>query len=275
MELTKYLIIFTLVVGLSAHTYADENIGPIHDGHIHYDEDVWAALSPEDAVQLLISQNITRALVSATPTEGAEKLYRVNPEVVIPMLRPYKNWRHRYLWFKDPDLNAYLLDHLARVPYRGIGEFHVFGVDADTKQMKEMIELARERHLVLHPHTDLAGMKSILSKASDINVIWAHGGFDVPVEILRELFEMYPKLYIELSLREGMVDEDGLLTGQWKSFLEKYSNRFLVGMDTYKPSRWADLPEIVAETRHWLNQLPTDVAGNISRKNLDQLFPGN
>jgi hypothetical protein len=258
---------------ISVGAYAFDKAYPIHDGHIHYDEDVWDALSPEDAVQLLLSENITRALVSATPTEGAEMLYRVNPDVVIPMLRPYKNWRHRYLWFKDPDLKAYMLEHLARVPYRGVGEFHVFGNDANTKPVEDMIELVRERGLSLHPHTDLSGMKILLSKASDINVIWAHGGFDVPVESLRELFEAYPKLYIELSLRDGMVGEDGKLTQTWKSFLEAYPKRFLIGMDTYKPSRWAELPEIAAAARLWLNQLPVDIAEKISRENLDRLFP--
>lgn len=273
MEQTKYLLICIILVGCSAHMRVAENIYPIHDGHIHYDKDVWIALPPADAIRLLLAENITRALVSATPTEGAEMLYREHPGVVIPMLRPYKDWRHRYTWFKDPDLNAYLLKHLARVPYRGIGEFHVFGMDADSKPVEEMIELVRERGLVLHPHTDLVGMKIILSKADEVNVIWAHGGFDVPVEILHELFESYQKLYIELSLREGMVDDNGQLTMKWKSFLEKYPDRFLVGMDTYKPGRWAELHEITTETRQWLNQLPVGVAENISRKNLDRLFP--
>ena len=44
-------------------------------------------------------------------------------------------------------------------------------------------------------------------------------------------------------------------------------------MDTYKPSRWADLPEIAADARHWLRQLPDDVAVDIARNNLDKLFP--
>ena len=44
-------------------------------------------------------------------------------------------------------------------------------------------------------------------------------------------------------------------------------------MDTYKPGRWADLPEIAAETRDWLAQLPDDVAADIARNNLDRLFP--
>ncbi|MDH5570673.1 MAG: hypothetical protein OEY89_02845 [Gammaproteobacteria bacterium] len=245
----------------------------IHDAHIHYDQDVWEALPAAHALRMLSNENISRALVSATPTEGAEKLYRANPEIVIPMLRPYKSWRHRYFWFKDPELKAYLLAHLARVPYRGFGEFHVFGKDADSVPMEQMIELARERKLVLHPHTDLEGMRIILQKAADIVVIWAHGGFDVPVETLRDLLDKYPMLYIELSFREAMLDDEQQLTSQWNNFLVNYPKRFLVGMDTYKPSRWADLPETAAEVRHWLKQLPDDVAVDIARNNLDRLFP--
>ncbi len=271
--MTYHRIIAGLLAASPLFVNAAINPAAIHDGHIHYDEDVWEALPPADAIDMLKRENIQRALVSATPTEGAEMLYNADPETVIPMLRPYKSWRHRYLWFKDAELKDYLLEHLARVPYRGFGEFHVFGTDADTKPMEAMIELARERKLALHPHTDPEGMRLILKKAPDIPVLWAHGGFNVPVDTLRELLDMYPKLYIELSLREGMLDDDQRLTLQWKQFLVDYRKRFLVGMDTYKPGRWADLPEIAAETRDWLQQLADDVAADISRNNLDRLFP--
>ena len=273
--MTNVRLVICSTILLSVFTVdAGDDVYSIHDGHIHYDKDVWEALPPKDAIQLLAKVNIKRALVSATPTEGAEMLYRENPEVVIPMLRPYKNWRHRYLWFKDPELKAYLLDHLSRVPYRGFGEFHVFGEDADSAPVEAMIGLARERKLVLHPHTDLAGMRILLAKAPDIVVIWAHGGFDVSVDTLREMLEQYPMLYIELSFREGMIDSMEQLTPKWKEFLVKYRSRFLVGTDTYKPSRWADLPEIAADIRHWLDQLPADTAEDIARNNLDRLFPG-
>jgi len=270
----RRLVLFVLLIAAVCSTaIADDASYSIHDGHIHYDQDVWETLPPAEAIRMLKQQNINRALVSATPAEGAEMLYRADPELVIPMLRPYKSWRHRYLWFNDPDLKAFLLDHMGRVPYRGFGEFHVFGQDADSIPMEEMIELARERKLVLHPHTDLEGMRIILQKSPDIVVMWAHGGFNVPVDTLRELLDEYPMLYIELSLREGMLDDEQQLTPQWKKFLVNYRQRFLVGMDTYKPSRWADLPEIAAETRHWLEQLPETVAADISRNNLDRLFP--
>ena len=265
------MIFLTTVLSLTAN--AGEISGSIHDGHIHYDQDVWETLPTAEAISMLKQQNIQRALVSATPSEGAEMLYRADPELVIPMLRPYKSWRHRYLWFNDPDLKSYMLEHLARAPYRGVGEFHVFGEDADSIPMEEMIELARERKLALHPHTNLEGMRIILEKSPDINVLWAHGGFNVPVATLREYLDTYPKLYIELSLREGMLDDEQRLTAEWKQFLVDYRTRFLVGMDTYKPSRWADLPEIAAETRGWLAQLPADVAADIARNNLDRLFP--
>lgn len=244
-----------------------------HESHIHYDQDVWDALSPAEAIRLLKEENIERAMVSATPTQGAEMLYREDSDLVIPMLRPYKDWRDRYLWFKDPNLKNYLLEHLSRVPYRGFGEFHVFGKDADSQPVEEMIKIARTRKLVLHPHTDIAGMLILLSKAHDIPVIWAHSNFKVPVSVLRNLLNKYPKLYLELSLREGLVDDDNNLTEEWKQFLTDYQTRFLVGMDTYKPSRWAELPELAEYERHWLSQLPDNVAADIARNNLEQLIP--
>lgn len=273
----KLLIIAIKITALMIITAVNaddsDNLQPIHDAHIHYDSDVWDALSPAEAIEMLNEENIQRALVSATPTEGAEKLYRQDPDIVIPMLRPYKNSRHRYQWFKDTELKNYLLKHLKRAPYRGFGEFHVFSEDANTKPIEQMVELARERNLVLHPHTNLEGMRILLAKAHDIPVLWAHGGFDVPVETLRKLMKKYPKLIIELSLRDGIVNEENKLTDVWKTFLTNNRTRFLTGMDTYKPSRWADLPEIADATRHWLNQLPKGVAEDIARNNLDRLFP--
>ena len=266
---TIYTFGFFLFV--SPVIYADA--AQFHDGHIHYDQDVWEALPPAEAIELLQEENIERALVSATPTEGAEMLYRQNDEIVVPMLRPYKSWRHRHLWFKDPELKAYLLSHLKRVPYRGFGEFHIFGQDMNNAPVDDMIELARERKLVLHPHTDLAGMRLLLEKTAGIPVMWAHGGFDVPIEVLRELLDRYPDLTIDLSLREGLIDENARLNSEWISMFTNYQTRFLVGADTFKPSRWADLPEISEDIRQWLAQLPEPIAEDISRNNFERLFP--
>ena len=222
----KQFIILTTFAFLPVSAMCDSTM-VIHDAHIHYDEDVWQALPAADAINFLKQQNIQRALVSATPTEGAEKLYRADPDLVIPMLRPYRDVRHRYLWFNDAELKSYLLMHLGKAPYRGFGEFHVFGNDANSVPVEEMIALARERSLALHAHTDLEGMRIILKKSSDINVIWAHAGFDVALPVLREMLESYPQFYIELSFREGMLDKDDQLTPEWKNLLIQMEQRVL------------------------------------------------
>ena len=73
----------------------------IFDGHIHYSRDVWDKLPPQRALELLTEAGITRAVVSATPGEGAERLYRAAPDRVVPFLRPYSRREHRYTWSRD------------------------------------------------------------------------------------------------------------------------------------------------------------------------------
>jgi hypothetical protein len=51
-----------------------------------------------------------------------------------------------------------------------------------------------------------------------------------------------------------------------------YPQRFLVGTDTYSPRRWAEITDLVAEARHWLAQLPADIAEHIAYRNADRLF---
>ena len=266
------ILSFIVLAVFSLHLHADQEI-EIHDAHIHYDDEMWKALPPADALQILKDLNIKRVLVSSTPTEGAAMLYAADSEMVVPMLRPYDSWRHRYFWFKDPELKNYLLKQLKLAPYKGIGEFHVSGQDMDTPQIEQMIELATEYKLALHAHTDLEGMQILLKKSKGLVVIWAHGGFNVALSQLTQMLEQYPQFYIELSLREGMLDNNENLTQSWRQALIRYHRRFLTGMDTYKPSRWADLPEISADSRHWLKQLPEDVIVDIARDNLGRLFP--
>ena len=266
------VLLATLLPGRFIH--AAELPGPIFDAHIHYSEDAWEPLPPKRVLELLTESGITRALVSSTPTEGTERLYKAAPDRVVPFLRPYPSRAHRYTWFKDPAIVDYVREHLERMPYRGIGEFHVAGADTHSDVVTEIVDLARERHLALHAHTDLAGMQTLLARASDIPVIWAHAGFDVPETVLRDLLTRHPRLYLELSFREG-ITEQGLLTAVWRALFMDFPQRFLVGMDTYLPSRWVELPALVSEARQWLSQLPDDVASDIAYENAALLFPAD
>lgn len=190
----------------------------------------------------------------------------------MPFLRPYAKLKHKYTWFKDPTIPGFVRQQLARIPYRGIGEFHVLGDAVGNPVVRDVVALALARDLALHAHTDLVGIQALLAQAPDIPVIWAHGGFDVPETDLRDLLVKHPHLYIELSFRQGMT-EDGTLAAVWYELLTDFPARFLVGTDTYTPGRWAELPELAAEARGWLRQLPGDVAQDIAFGNAARLFP--
>lgn len=254
----------------TAQAAQHQNDIPLFGGHIHYNQDVWDVISPENAMERLRAAGIERALVSSTPTEGTERLYALDPMRIAPVLRPYRSSADRRTWFADPELIPRLKRQLETVPYRGIGEFHVFGADASTPVMAEMIELAIERSLFLHAHADEAAIVRMVEHTSDLTVIWAHAGFDVPVSRLGELLARHPRLLIELSFRNDIAP-NGTLTEEWRQLFMTYPDRVLVGMDTYIASRWAELNELVNETRGWLAQLPPDVASRIAFQNAAEL----
>ncbi|MDX1697862.1 MAG: amidohydrolase family protein [Thiohalobacterales bacterium] len=265
-------IIFLPLLYLSLNTAMAGPVSGFFDGHIHYSRDVWEALPPQRALELLGEAGIARALVSGTPGEGAERLYRAAPDRVVPFLRPYQSRAGRYTWFRDATVPDYLREQLARIPYRGIGEFHLDGEHARSPVVADVIALARSRGLALHAHTDGGGIRALLDQAPDIPVIWAHGGFDEPESLLRDLLDTHAQLYIELSFREGLT-LDGQLTAVWEALFTDFPSRFLVGMDTYSPGRWMELQELTAMTRGWLAQLPAEVAQAIAWDNAARLFP--
>jgi hypothetical protein len=46
----------------------------------------------------------------------------------------------------------------------------------------------------------------------------------------------------------------------------------MIGVDTFSTSRWRHFGEFTRETRHWLDQLPQDIARKIGNQNASNLF---
>jgi hypothetical protein len=245
----------------------------LFDGHIHYNRDAWEVIDPASALDRLSAAGIERAVVSSTPTEGTERLYELAPERIVPLLRPYRSPADRRDWFADPELAQRLRTRLDAFPYAGIGEFHVFGSNASTAPMAAMIALARERGLFLQAHADTEAIRRILAQAPDVTLIWAHAGFDVPLETLSDLLDRHPRLYLELSFRNDVAPL-GRLSEGWRQLFLRHPDRILVGMDTYIPSRWAELNQLADDARGWLAQLPPDVAQAVAFENAERLLAG-
>jgi hypothetical protein len=81
-------------------------------------------------------------LVSSSDDEGTQKLLAAAPELIVPELRPYRSRADTSTWVRDARASCYLEQRLARHRYVGIGEFHLYGADAELPVPRRMVALA-------------------------------------------------------------------------------------------------------------------------------------
>jgi len=256
-------------IGMTAPAAAQVPL-PIFDAHLHYSHDAWERLPPKEAVALLRQAGLKRAMVSSSSDEGTQKLYAEAPDLVLPSLRPYRSRGEIGTWVNDPSVVTHLESRLKQYRYVAIGEYHVFGADADLPVVRRVVELAREHKLFLHSHSDADAIERQFKQDPDARILWAHSGFDSP-EKVREMLRKHPNLWCDLAFRSdhatmGRVDEG------WRAAFLEFPDRFLVGTDTFTPERWHYVVEHARWSRQWLADLPPTVAERIAWKNGEALF---
>jgi uncharacterized protein YbaP (TraB family) len=252
---------------------------PIFDAHFHYNDEAAAVYPVSQVVQRFRDNGVRTILATSTPNDGtralgaATRAHPGDPPRVVPFLRPYRNAADRGTWFNDPAIYTMIETELARdADWRGIGEFHLNGLEADTALVKKMVALAVARGLFLHAHCDEAALTLLLRDDPRARIIWAHTGFSVTPEKIADYFARYPNLVGELSYRDDVV-ADGKLTPAWRALFLAYPDRFVIGSDTWTNERWVRYDEIIARYRGWLDQLPAPVASMIAHGNGERLFP--
>ncbi|MCD6042362.1 MAG: amidohydrolase family protein, partial [Burkholderiales bacterium] len=151
---------------------------PIFDAHVHYSHDAWESVPPADAIAILRKSGVRRALVSSSGDDGQQRLYAMAPELIIPELRVYRSRGEIGTWFRDETLIPYLEDRLGKYRYVGIGEFHLYGADADLPVPRRMVELAKKHGLFLHAHSDLDALERLFRQWPQARILWAHSGFE-------------------------------------------------------------------------------------------------
>jgi hypothetical protein len=243
---------------------------PIFDAHLHYSHDAWERLPPADAVAILRAAGLKRAMVSSSSDEGTQKLHALAPDLVLPVLRPYRTRGEIGTWFKDPSIVAHLEDRLRRYRYVGLGEYHVYGADADLPVVRRVVQLAREHKLFLHSHSDADAIERQFAQDPQARILWAHSGFDEPDKV-RALLRRHSNLWCDLAFRNDHASGGKVVPGWRAAFLE-FPDRFLVGTDTFTPERWHYIGEHADWSRGWLADLPPDVAERIAWKNGETLF---
>ncbi len=248
---------------------------PIFDAHAHYNLDVGRPVPVETVFDLWRRAGIRGVLLTSRPNDGTRELLAAAPPEfqAIAFARPYVVAADVRTWFRDPAILAMIQRELARGIYKGIGEFHIFGHDADSEGFARFVALATQHGLWLHAHCDDYVIERIFALDPNAQVIWAHTGMNTPPARVDELLGRYSRLYGELSYRSGILEGDAL-SPVWRALFTKYSERFVLGSDTWVPERWPEVPAIMQSYRAWLSQLPPEVAEKIAWRNGAKLFLG-
>ena len=243
---------------------------PIFDAHLHYSHDAWDVVPPQEAIAILRKAGLKRALISSSGDDGQQRLYALAPELVIPELRPYRSRGEIGTWFRDDSVIPYLEDRLKRYHYVGIGEFHLYGADADLPVPRRMVQLAQKHRLFLHAHSDADAVERLFRQWPGAKILWAHAGFERP-EKVREMLRKHSNLWCDLAFRSDHAS-GGKVSTDWRAAFLEFPDRFMVGTDSFTPERWHYIGEHANWSRQWLSDLPQEVAERIAWKNGETLF---
>ena len=245
---------------------------PIFDAHLHYSHDAWESVPPKAAIALLRKAGLRRALVSSSNDDGNQKLYAEAPDLILPSLRPYRTRGEISTWVRDDTVITYLEQRLARHKYVAIGEFHLFGDNAELPVPRRMVQLAKQYKLLLHAHSDADAIERLFKQWPEARILWAHSGFDQP-ERLREMLKKHANLWCDLAFRTDH-GSGGKVGPEWKAVFLEFPDRFMVGTDSFTPERWPSVVEHANWSREWMKDLPPAVAERIAYKNGEAVFGG-
>lgn len=266
-------LIAGLVAGLAAPAAAQSRI-EIFDAHLHYNQEPNPQYPLDTVLEIFKRNGVTGILATSRPNKGTHQLVAAEaPNLwVVPFIRPYRVRADIQTWFDDPSILDLIEEEYKRGYYRGIGEFHIYGKAAASPLVKKIVELAVARNLFLHAHCDEEALLILFSHNPKARIVWAHTGFSTSPARVAELLRTYPDLWGELSYRSGIADGTGNVSPEWRDLFARYSDRFLIGSDTWINERWVSYDAIMNGYRTWLAKLPPDQAQRIASGNAERLF---
>jgi hypothetical protein len=261
------------LIGVSG-AQAQEQI-EIFDAHMHYNQEPKPFYELDKLLEVFKRNGITGVLATSRPNKGTHQLMDAKPPGlwVVPFIRPYRERADIQTWFNDPAIFELIRNEYERGYYRGIGEFHIYGKSAASDWVKKIVDFAVEKNLYLHAHCDEEALLILFRHNAKARIIWAHTGFSTSPKRVAELLDQHKDaLWGELSYRGGVTGGDGKLTAEWRDLFARYSDRFLLGSDTWINERWFGYDTIFKEYRSWLAQLPPEQAKRIANGNAARLF---
>jgi hypothetical protein len=271
LSISPFLLIIAWIAAIFLIPTARADV-PIFDTHLHYSARDARHIGQADFIRILDRNRIKRAIVTGSPSTYTASLYRATPDRIVPFLSVYRRPLDKERWYLNTALPQWLKLQLDTEPWAGIGELHLFAENRTSPVFRAIVQLANERNLTLLMHADPAVIDSLYEQSPKARVIWAHASTYPYPPLLRDYLTRYPNLFIDLSVRDDLIAPDGKLDSQWEELLVEYSERFMVGVDTYSQKRWSEFDKVVQQIRSWLVQLPKDVARDLAYRNAARLF---
>jgi len=268
MHLISYLT-GLLAVSLPFGLMADM---PLFDTHLHYSEDDTRLYTHPLVIQKLDKNEVRYAAVTGTPASYVSALYHYAPDRIVPILSVYRNAREKESWTSDTSVPEYVDKKLDNGYWQGIGELHIFACDRHSDVFKKIIQMASQRQIPLLLHADPAVIDTLYEISPKQSVIWAHASTFPYPDLIADYLQRYPMLQVDLSKRDHRIAPQGELGDDWYDLFVTYPDRFMVGVDTYSTERWHEFDAVNNKMRHWLKQLPEDVARKLAYDNAVKLF---
>ena len=152
-----------------------------------------------------------------------------------------------------------------------IGEFHLYGADADLPVPRKMVQLAVQHRLMLHAHSDADAIERLFRQDPAARILWAHAGFESPARV-RELLAKHKQLWADLAFRSDH-GPGGKVAADWRPVFLEFSDRFMVAPTRSRLSACSTCRARVV-VPGLARRSASDVAERIAWKNGEALFGG-
>jgi len=282
------LLLPLLVSIMSAHSSATT---PIADVHIHYKWSQADVTSPQQALAILEQHNVGFAVVIGTPAELALELTELKPEKLLAVWSPYRTGADWSNWAYDPGVLERARSALADRRYQGIGELHLIGGFApkpNSEVIRGLFQLAASVDIPILLHTEFSRPDYLIRlcrKHPATRILWAHAGALLKPDQVEQALSDCPNVWAELSARDPwrfvnnpITTADAGLLPEWRTLIERYQDRFMIGSDPVWPvdqmdrwdqadTGWQEYARFIEFHRHWLSTIDPAIARKIGWEN--------
>ncbi|MBI4270789.1 MAG: amidohydrolase family protein [Candidatus Rokubacteria bacterium] len=263
---------------------AAEYTGPLIDAHSHLP----SAGAITAYVEAMKRHGVTRVVLL-----GVGGVQKDDPAWIAAAARRYPDRVVAGLPLSDPtgaEAAARLDAALTRGRAPVVGEVHLRQMgrraierDPGDPAFGRILDVLAKHAVPVVVHYELtdraaAALERALAAHRAATVVLAHAGAGPPARV-EGLLARNPNLRVDLSgmhfqRTPALATETGPLDPAWKALIERFPDRFLVGVDVWAPRLFepAMLDRLLAWTRRVLGELRADVAERVAWRNATTLF---